>query len=69
MNPQKAKALLERDLPGIIERVAIAKKQFENFSVLSVFSSQNEIYETCKSLSLYAYQIEAIALKHTIIEM
>ena len=69
MNPQQAKSLLERELPGIIERVAIAKKQFDNYSVLSVFNSQNEIYETCKSLSLYAYQIEAIAIRYSIIEM
>jgi hypothetical protein len=69
MNPQQAKALLERELPGIIERVATAKNQFKNYSVLSVFGSQNEIYETCKLLSLYAYQMEALVIKQGIIEM
>jgi hypothetical protein len=69
MNPQQAKALLNRELPGILERVALAKKQFNNYSVLSVFNSENQIYEICKSLSLYAYQIEAVVIKHTIVEM
>ena len=69
MNQQQAKAILEQELPGIIERISVAKKQFESYSVLSVFNSQNEIYETCKSLSLYAYQIEAVVIKHSIIEM
>jgi hypothetical protein len=69
MDPQKAKALLELELPGIIERVAIAKKHFSNYSLQSGFTSQIEVYEICKSLAFYAYQIESVVIKQGIIQM
>jgi protein associated with RNAse G/E len=69
MKHQKAKALLETELPGIIEKVAVAKKQFDNYSLMSVFNSQIEVYEICKSLSFYAYQIETVVIKQGIIQM
>lgn len=69
MNPQEAKIILENEMPGIIERIMQAKKQFDNHAILNVFESKDVIIETSKLLALYAYQVEAIIIKHSIMDM
>lgn len=69
MNPQEAKIILEKEMPGIIERIMKAKKQFDNHATLNVIESIDAIYETSRLLALYAYQVETIIIKHSIINM
>jgi hypothetical protein len=67
MNPQEAKIILEKEMPGIIERIMKAKKEFDNHAILNVFESKDVINESSRLLALYAYQVEAIIIKHSII--
>jgi hypothetical protein len=69
MSPQEAKIILENEMPGIVERIMNAKKQFDNHAILNVFESKDVINETSRSLALYAYQVEAIIIKQSIIDM
>jgi hypothetical protein len=69
MNPQEARIVLEKEMPGLIERIMKAKKQFDNHAILNVFETLDAINETSRLLALYAYQVEAIIIKYSIINM
>jgi hypothetical protein len=69
MNSQEAKIILEKNLPGIVDRIMNAKKQFDNNAILSVFESKDSINKTSELLALYAYQVETVIIKQSIIKM
>lgn len=69
MSPQEAKRIIEKEFPGIVERIMTAKNQFEKYAMLNVFESENRVNEIIRLLALYAYQVEAIIIKQSINDM
>ena len=69
MSPQEAKINLENEIPGIVERIIKAKKQFDNHAILNVFESKDIINESSRLLALFAYQVETIIIKQSMIDM
>ena len=69
MSPQEAKVILEKEMPGIVDRIMMAKNQFDKHATLNIFESEDAITETSRLLALYAYQVETIIIKQSITDM